>query len=154
MLWRWAKKRHPNKGAKWITKKYFMAIGDRNWVFGAKNKDGKLVTLVKASDTAIVRHVKIKGGANPFDPEWDAYFEDRIGRQMMTNTGNREKLVRHWREQDGNCQHCGEAITSQTRWTLQYIVPCSHGGPDNSSNRVLVHQSCHGLIHAQRLEAV
>ena len=95
MLWRWAKRRYPNKGAKWITKKYFMTIGDRNWVFGAKDKDGKLVTLVKASVTAIVRHVKIKGDANPFDPEWDAYFEDRIGRQIMTNTGNREKLVRH-----------------------------------------------------------
>ena len=154
MLWRWAKRRHPTKGARWIKKKYFMTLGNRNWVFGAKDKDGKLVTLVKASDTAIVRHVKIKGDANPFDPQWEAYFEDRIGRQMTTNPADRKKLARHWREQDGNCQHCGEAITSQTGWTLQYIVPRSRGGPDTFSNRVLVHQSCRGLIHAQRLEAV
>ncbi len=154
MLWRWAKRRHPRKGAKWIKKKYFMTIGPRNWVFGAKDKDGKVVTLVKASDTAIVRHVKIKGDANPFDPQWEAYFEDRIGRQMAANPADRKKLVRHWREQHGNCQYCGEAITSQTGGTLQYIVPRSLGGPDTFSNRVLVHQSCHGLIHAQRLVAV
>ncbi len=154
MLWRWAKRRHPNKGAKWIKKKYFMTIGNRNWVFGTKDKDGKVITLVKASDTAIVRHVKIKGDANPFDPQWNAYFEDRIGHQMMTNPTDHKKLIRHWREQDGNCQHCGEAITSQTRWTLSSSFPRSHRGPDTFSNRVLIHQSCHGLVHAQRLEAV
>ena len=93
MLWQWAKRRHPNKGAKWIKKKYFITLGMRNWVFGSKDKDGNVVTLVKASDTAIVRHVKIKGDANPFDPEWNAYFEDRIGRQMGLKGGNHKKLV-------------------------------------------------------------
>ena len=52
-----------------------------------------------------------------------------------------------------NCQSCGEAITSQSGGTLEYIVPRSRSGPETFSNRVLVHQSCHGLIHAQRLEA-
>lgn len=115
MLWQWAKRRHPNKGAKWIRKKYFITLGMRNWVFGSKDKDGNVVTLVKASDTAIVRHVKIKGDANPFDPEWNAYFEDRIGRQLGLKAGNRKKLVHLWLQQKGNCQSCGEVITSQTR---------------------------------------
>jgi len=154
MLWQWAKRRHPNKGARWIKKKYFMATGMRNWVFGCKDKDDNIATLVKASDTAIVRHVKIKGDANPFDPEWNAYFEDRIGRQMGLKAGNRKKLVHLWREQNGNCQSCGEAITSQTRWTLQHIVPRVLGGSDTLSNRVLVHENCHRLVLAQRLKAV
>ncbi|MDA8271225.1 MAG: hypothetical protein M0Z39_07450 [Actinomycetota bacterium] len=45
-----------------------MTIGNRNWAFGAEDKNGRLVTLVKASDTPIVRHAKIKGDANAFDP--------------------------------------------------------------------------------------
>src|SRR5215469_8665041 len=31
--WQWAKRRHPNKKAAWVKKKYFKTIGDRNWVF-------------------------------------------------------------------------------------------------------------------------
>ena len=154
MLWQWAKRRHPNKGARWIKKKYFITPGNRNWVFGAKDKDGKMVTLVKASDTAIVRHVKIKGDANPFDPGWNAYFKDRIGAQMKLKAGNRKKLVHLWREQNGNCQRCGDAITSQTGWTLQDIAPRIIGGFDTLSNRVLVHENCHGLVDAQNLKAV
>ena len=154
MLWQWAKRRHPNKGARWIKKKYFITLGMRNWVFGSKDKDGNVVTLVKASDTAIVRHVKIKGDANPFDPEWNAYFEDRIGRQLGLKAGNRKKLVHLWLQQKGNCQSCGEVITSQTRWTTQHIVPRPIGEPDTYSNRVLVHENCHGLVHTQRLKAV
>ena len=154
MLWQWAERRHPNKGARWIKKKYLITPGNRNWVFGAKDKDGKMVTLVKASDTAIVRHVKIKGDANPFDPGWNAYFEDRIGAQMKLKAGNRKKLVHLWREQNGNCQRCGDAITSQTGWTLQDIAPRIIGGFDTLSNRVLVHENCHGLVDAQNLKAV
>lgn len=131
-----------------------MTTGNRNWVFGCKDKDGKAVTLVKASDTEIVRHVKIKGGANPFDPRWEAYFEDRIGRQLALNPRNHKQLTHLWREQNGNCQSCGEAITSQTRWTLQYLVLPVLGGSDKLSNRVLVHESCHRLIDAKRLKAV
>src|SRR5215204_2561084 len=32
-LWRWAKRRHPDKGTRWIKEKYFRSIGLRNWVF-------------------------------------------------------------------------------------------------------------------------
>jgi RNA-directed DNA polymerase len=38
LLWRlmrWAKRRHPNKNADWIRKKYWRSVGDRNWVFAA-----------------------------------------------------------------------------------------------------------------------
>jgi RNA-directed DNA polymerase len=32
-LWRWAKRRHPKKGLKWIREKYFSSIDGRQWVF-------------------------------------------------------------------------------------------------------------------------
>ncbi len=37
----------------------------------------KHVELFAASTIAIVRHVKIRGDANPFDPAWDVYLARR-----------------------------------------------------------------------------
>ena len=39
MLWQWALRRHPNKGKRWVKKKYFKSQGTRNWVFSATEKD-------------------------------------------------------------------------------------------------------------------
>ena len=30
----------------------------------------------------IVRHVKVKAAANPYDPKWEPYFEKRLQRKM------------------------------------------------------------------------
>ena len=77
----WAKHRHPNKGGPWITKKYFTGYGLNNWRFYSetKDKDGKttLVHLRRAVDTKIRRHVKIRGAATPFNPEFKEYFKIR-----------------------------------------------------------------------------
>src|SRR5206468_5291797 len=88
-LWKWAKRRHPEKGFKWIRDKYFKSTGNRNWVFQTtiKDKDGKpkTIRLFKASDVAIKRHIKIKAEANPYDPAWEVYFEQRLGLKMLDN---------------------------------------------------------------------
>lgn len=81
-LWRWAKRRHPNKSRRWIVDRYFHRIGSRKWVFAVENGgDQRLadvwVKLALAADTKIRRHVKVKADANPYDPEWRSYFEDR-----------------------------------------------------------------------------
>lgn len=80
-LRRWAKRRHPKKTSDWKDKKYFCTVGYDNWVFNAKIKtdsgDYKLVTLNKAHYTNIVRHVKIRADANPYNPKYTKYFEKR-----------------------------------------------------------------------------
>ena len=43
ILWRWAKRRHPNKGPKWVKNKYFQTHQSRNWVF--PDDSGKLHLL-------------------------------------------------------------------------------------------------------------
>ncbi|MCP6490788.1 group II intron reverse transcriptase/maturase, partial [Klebsiella pneumoniae] len=74
-LWRWAKRRHPHKGAGWIRRKYFRTIGARQWVFatktGKKLKTGvpELLELYDIVSTPIRRHRKIRAEANPFDPK-------------------------------------------------------------------------------------
>jgi RNA-directed DNA polymerase len=79
-LWRWAKRRHPNKSAAWVMKRYFHRIGNENAVFahGLGNHIFFVgVKLFRASSVAIKRHVKIRSAANPYDPQWDAYFAQR-----------------------------------------------------------------------------
>jgi hypothetical protein len=59
--------------------------------------------LIKASDTAIRRHVKIKSTANPFDPKDEAYFEDRLGWKMKGSLKGKEKLAKLWVNQEMRC---------------------------------------------------
>ncbi|WP_240746154.1 group II intron maturase-specific domain-containing protein [Cupriavidus oxalaticus] len=36
LLWKWARRRHPNKGARWVRRSYFQADGHRSWDFATK----------------------------------------------------------------------------------------------------------------------
>ena len=76
ILWKWAKRRHPNKGQYWIKDKYFKTKGNKHWVFSATgNKKNWELPLFSA--TKIIRHVKIMSYANPYDKEWERYFIER-----------------------------------------------------------------------------
>lgn len=72
-IWNWAKRRHTTKSKGWIKEKYFTSIGNRNWIFFGKEKE-KIVTLFSAQSIKMVRHLKIRNSANPFDDCWKDYF--------------------------------------------------------------------------------
>ena len=76
-IWKWAKRRHGNKSAKWIQKRYFARMGSRQSCFFAKTKAGNCLKLALASDVPIKRHVKIQAEASPFDPAFREYFSQR-----------------------------------------------------------------------------
>jgi RNA-directed DNA polymerase len=61
ITWQWGKRRHPNKGHKWVANKYWTSEGTRNWIF--KTKESK---LLKFSDAQIRRHSLLKLDANPY----------------------------------------------------------------------------------------
>ena len=85
MLWRWAKRRHPQKGKKWIVRRYWHSEGTRNWVF--KDKASKLVLF---SDTMIRRHGMVKLDKNPYlDRD---YFLERLGRARKNTPGIQTRL--------------------------------------------------------------
>lgn len=67
MLWKWAKRRHPNKGSNWIKEKYWCTRRDRTWIF----TDGNAV-LIRPTDISIVRHERLKLEMNPYTDQ--AYF--------------------------------------------------------------------------------
>jgi len=151
MLWRWAVRRHPNKGVRWVKDKYFKTQGTRKWVFAAteKDEDGnkREVILLKEADTPIHRHIKIKARANPHDPQWAQYFESRWGKKMLHSARGRGKLYRVWRRQDGRCSICQEPITRSTPWDVRRIVKKSEGGSDAASNLKMHHLSCRRNHH-------
>ena len=92
-LCRWMRRRHPNKSRKWLTKKY-RSLGDNGW-FGVlgKTKDQdkpyRLYRLIRTTSISIVRHKKVKGTANPYDPVYDRYFQARkVGGRYSAATGS------------------------------------------------------------------
>jgi RNA-directed DNA polymerase len=92
-IWRMLKRKHSNKNISWIRRKYFTEIGLRNWCFfcivNTKKKGIKRYTLVKASQTKIRRHIKIRGKATPFDSDFDGYFTDRENNLKQERINNR-----------------------------------------------------------------
>jgi RNA-directed DNA polymerase len=82
----WIKRRHPKKSAQWRKEKYFRRKGARNWIFFTKilTKDGKVEIrdLIRAKETPIIRHVKIRNEATPYDPAFKKYFEERHAKRL------------------------------------------------------------------------
>lgn len=90
---RWLHSQHPNKGRRWISRKYYRPHPIYRWLFHATRmgKDGKkeVIDLQKASRIRIVRHVKIRAEANPYDPEWLNYFAMRKQQKRYYNSDKR-----------------------------------------------------------------
>lgn len=157
-LWRWAQRRHPGKARSWIAKKYFLPATTNRWIFFGQleGRDGseQSIHLFKASSVPIKRHVKIRGAANPYDPEWEIYFEARVGVKMADNLKERRKLLYLWKEQDGLCPICGQKITSMSGWHSHHLVRRIDGGGNGIENLILLHPNCHHKVHSQGLELV
>lgn len=155
MVWRWACRRHPGKSKKWIRAKYYTTVGGRNWVFFAQviyHGRDQTLTLFQPANVPIVRHIKVRGPANPYDPVWEPYFEQRDDRRMRLSLKERRQLLELWKEQQGRCVVCQDRITPQTGWHSHHIVWRVNGGSDHISNRVLLHPICHRQVHARNLK--
>jgi len=69
LLWKWAVKKHRNKGRHWISRRYWKTEGNKHWVFKDKLK------LLQFYDTKVIRHIPLKLELNPYiDTE---YFRKR-----------------------------------------------------------------------------
>ena len=127
----WARKR--GKGN--INKdKYWRTVGDRNWCFSTENE----IELTQHSDTPIVRHIKVKGVASPFDGNW-TYWSKRRGEYPETPN----RVASLIKRQKGICSHCGLYFTSTDIVEVDHIKPTSLGGRDTYDNLQLLHKHCH-----------
>jgi RNA-directed DNA polymerase len=80
-IWRWARRRHPRKGARWVKRRYFDRVGMRDWWFhvDVRVRDGRTarLRLAHAAATPIRRHIKVRSDANPYDVADAEYFARR-----------------------------------------------------------------------------
>jgi len=158
ILWHWATRRHPTKSRAWVRTTYFHTRGDDHWVFSGTVPGPKgtsdVVWLFSAAKMPITRHVKVREDANPYDPTWEVYGEERLGLKMVRHLAGRRKLRHLWMEQNGLCPLCQQKITTLTGWHNHHIVWRSKGGGDGAENHVLLHPNCHRLVHSQGLSVM
>ena len=86
-LFKWAKRRHGRKTPKWIRNHYWNISRDkRHFACAVKTDDNKpkVLELLKPGDIQLARYIKIRGKANPFNPECQKYFRMRQNAANMT----------------------------------------------------------------------
>jgi len=84
MIWRWAKRRHPNKNAKWIKDRYWKRKDTRDWIFTDGNR-----TLIRPTDIPIVRHEKMKLDMNPYTDK-DYFLKKKENRKTAKKRAYKE----------------------------------------------------------------
>ena len=134
-LMRWAKRRHPNKGAKWVVRRYWHPRRNRRWSFeGGRN------VLVDHADTAIRRHIKVQGTRSPYGGDV-AYWGNRIGRHLELS----RTQLRLFRDQQGRCTACGWYFLDVNEVLVHDLA--GSRSPQGQQNwwqmRRLVHEHCH-----------
>jgi len=90
----WTKRRHPSKGPRWLKEKYW-TLGERGWfaVLVPTKRGHRLHRLLRFTSIAIVRHTKVLGEANPYDPKYDGYFAARqAGRKHHPARGSQAEM--------------------------------------------------------------
>jgi RNA-directed DNA polymerase len=130
----WGARRHPDKSAGWVARRYWHARGTRRWNFGPNNG----ATLLTHGATHISRHTKVRGDKSFFDGDW-AYWAARTG----AYPGLRRRVARLLRLQQGRCAECGLYFTPEDIWEVDHIWPTANEGPDWTGNTQLLHGHCH-----------
>jgi RNA-directed DNA polymerase len=151
MLWRWAQRRHPQKGSKWVKRKYFGTLRGDRWRFFASTKDRqgneKKLYLTNISEVEIRRHIKVKGKASPDDPTLSDYWKNRQTRQGREHWAKGSKHYLVARAQQWKCPGCGEYLLNGQTLHLHHQRALSEGGGEEIENLVHLHRSCHEQVH-------
>ena len=152
MFYRWALRRHRNKGKKWVIRKYYTRQGNYKRVPFACDKHGHIIRLLYTSSIPIEYHIPVRGDANPYDPIDEMYFEKRHDTIMIRKIQGRKMLIFLYRHQKGACPVCKQKITVQTGWHTHHIIPKCMGGKYTYDNLVLLHPICHEQVHSKSNE--
>ena len=113
-LMRWCHRRHPEKSGKWIKERYFQREGHRDWVFTGTIRDStgstRPIRLMPAAGVKVLRWKKIRSAANPYDPGWELYLEERSVWKLTHTLAGRGRIEYLWKEQEGRCVMCGQIL--------------------------------------------
>ena len=140
-LYRWAKLRHPDKTGHWLAARYFPRRPGETWRLSDPTTGKQIIRVQEARKQQ--RYVKIKGDANLFDPQWEAYFQDRE-RQLALKASSafRAKVLQ---QQHGRCPGCQQVLQYDESLELHH----RDGNHQNNRlvNLVLLHPNGHRQAH-------
>jgi len=165
-LWRWARRRHPNKAKNWVKEKYFRTRITyekgkkrvRDWVFFYErtNRSGQRVTndLYDITAVPIIRHIKVTGTNSPCDLELEEYWQKRqtkAGKEQWSKGSKYEKvaIAQNWR-----CSICHDHLFNGEEIETHHIVPVAEGGSDDQGNLTHLHKPCHKQVHSKKTKRV
>jgi len=143
-LYRWCRRRHPNKGAYWVKEKYFSRIGKRDWMF-RDSKTGKVLTYHSQAKVAIGSYKKVQEGKSYYDGD-AIYWASRLTKGYDGIPPSKAKILKR---QNGKCDYCHQRFTQEDLTETHHVKHRKDGGEDKYSNFVLIHRHCHDQIHAQ-----
>lgn len=174
LSWRWAIRKHPNKGSKWIMNKYFihlkLGLINSKWTFAAgRCKSGKAylpdqpfsnldrnpaipnqIYMLKFRWFPIRDYLVCKMDKLP-DNRFDfKYYSDLAFRRIRTKPFNIfRKLDKDIAlSQYGLCPICnGDLFDSEEKLHLHHILPRKSGGKTTFANLIYLHIVCHQKIH-------
>jgi RNA-directed DNA polymerase len=134
----WVQHRHPKKSRGWVSNKYWQTIGGDNWVFATRQEGKNPMRLRSHTETKIIRHVKVKGDASPYDGNL-IYWSSRMGKHPETTL----RVATLLKKQKGKCTHCGMYFREEDVLEIDHITPKSLGGKDDYKNLQILHRHCH-----------
>lgn len=150
-IWRFLKRRHPQKSIGWIRRTYFTTIDEDKFNLFAKSSNkrrgDKIILVNIAKDIPIERYVKVTGANSPFDPELSKYWNKRRLVAGKTRFSEGSKLDKVYTSQKGICPVCGEHITGDDQFEIHHILPIKDGGNNGEKNLVILHKACHKAKH-------
>lgn len=150
-IWKWSLRRHPNKGKKWVAKKYYITVKNRKWNFFANTLDRKgnqkTIILTKMSTIPIVRHVKVKGTSSLDDPTLTEYWNTRRTRYGNKYFAKGSKLHKVAINQKWKCPVCAQHLFNGETIQTHHKVRVKDGGDNKVENLIHVHLNCHKHLH-------
>jgi RNA-directed DNA polymerase len=143
----WARRRHPNKNATWRAKRYWDLRPGHKWNFAIQGGGPQRLQLVKHTETRIIRHVKVKDRATPYDGNL-IYWATRLKEHPLTgNTVGRLLAM-----QRGKCPGCGLYFRDDDVLEVDHRIPPIKGGSEYLNNKQVMHRHCHDQKTAQEGE--
>jgi RNA-directed DNA polymerase len=131
----WARRRHPQRTATWVMKRYWQRL-DHRLVFATSTTAPDAVRLHSHSEVPITRHVKVTGNRSPYEGEW-VYWSTRQGRYPGAST----RLAKLLKQQHGRCTYCGLFFQHDDRIEIDHINGDRRDA--RSANRQALHGHCH-----------
>jgi len=149
-IFRFLKRRHPNKSRSWIQKTYYTTVDEDQWVPCANSSDKrktKVLLVNIAKDIPIIRYTKVKGNNSFLDPDLEEYWNKRNRDMGKTRFAKGSKLERIFNREKGICPICGESISLDEEFELHHTRPVKDGGTNYEENLIFLHKTCHKAKH-------